>query len=251
MYRFKLILILIGMVFCMAAIGGDAVEDHARVSDQRLRVHVADKRGEPMATPSNGADKAARRAGGPRLAKPRVEPVQKEAWTPEQKQFLEPLERSGRLYNVFKTMANHPDLANDWMTFATYILRRNSLNPRDREILILRIGWLCKAEYEWGQHVRLGKRAGLSDDDIRRISEGPSAAGLAEHDRLLLQATDELHDDAMVSDATWTALAKTYNTQQMMDLVFTVGQYNLVSMALNSFGVQLDEDLQGFPNTSP
>lgn len=199
-----------------------------------------------MTTPSSGADRTARRASGPRLPQPRIEPVQKEAWTPEQKEILEPLERTGRLYNVFKTMANHPDLANDWMTFATYILRRNSLPVREREILILRIGWLCKAEYEWGQHVRLGKRAGLTDDDIRRISEGPTAAGLADNDRLLLRAADELHDDAMISDATWNALAKTYNTQQMMDLVFTVGQYNLVSMALNSFGVQLDEGLEGF-----
>ena len=156
------------------------------------------------------------------------------------------MERTKRLYNVFKTMANHPDLARDWMTFATHILRRNSLGVRDREILILRIGWLCKAEYEWAQHVRLGKTAGLTDDDIRRISEGPAAQGLSDHERLLLRAADELHDDAMVSDATWKALSATYNTRQMMDLVFTVGQYNLVSMALNSFGVQLDEGLDGF-----
>jgi alkylhydroperoxidase family enzyme len=144
-------------------------------------------------------------------------------------------------------MANHPELARDWMTFATHILRRNSLPPRDREILVLRIGWLCNAEYEWAQHVRIGKRDGLTGDDIRRIGEGPQAAGLSEHDRLLLTAVDELHEDAFVSDATWQALAKSYSTEQMMDLVFTVGQYNLVSMALNSFGVQLDEGLEGFP----
>ena len=203
-----------------------------------------------MTPQHSNAGRAALRAGGPRLTRPRIEPVRKDTRTAEQQTFLEPFEQAGQLYNVFKTMANHPALARDWMTFARHILRRNSLDARDREILILRIGWLCRAEYEWAQHVRLGKAAGLSDGDIRRIAEGPTAAGLADRDRLLLQAVDELRGDAMIADATWTQLAKIYNTQQMMDLVFTVGQYNLVSMALNTFGVQLDEGLEGFPTDS-
>jgi len=196
-------------------------------------------------------DPAARRPAerprrGLRLRAPRIEPVQKDSWTAAQKALLEPMDRPGRLYNVFTTMANHPDLARDWMTFASHVLRRNSLSPRDREILILRIGWLCNAEYEWAQHVRIGKRAGLTDEDLRRIGEGPQSSGLGEHDRWLLTAVDELHGDAFICDATWNALAKVYTTEQMMDLVFTVGQYNLVSMALNSFGVQLDAGLEGF-----
>ena len=181
-----------------------------------------------------------------RPKKPRIETVKREAWTPAQRELLEPLEKSGRLYNIFQTLANHPELQRQWMTFATYILRNNTLPPRDREILILRIGWLCEAEYEWAQHVKIGKRAGLTDDEIRQIQQGHAAPAWSEHDRLLLAATDELHADACISDATWQALAKTYDTRQMMDVVFTVGQYNLVSMALNSFGVQLDEGLKGF-----
>jgi alkylhydroperoxidase family enzyme len=194
----------------------------------------------------NLAQRGARVNAKSRPAKPRVEPVQKQSWTEAQRAILEPYERQGRVWNVFATIANHAELARDWLTFATYILQRNSLPPRDREILILRIGWLCQAEYEWAQHVRIGKRVGLTDVDIEHIRQGPQAAGLSELDRLLLAATDELHADACVSDATWSALSKTYDTRQMMDLVFTVGQYNLVSMALNSFGVQLDEGLEGF-----
>ena len=182
-----------------------------------------------------------------RLSRPRIEPVKKEAWTDAQRAILEPIDNRGRMYNVHSTIANHPKLARDWLTFATYVLRDNSLPPRDREVLILRIGWLCHAEYEWAQHARIGKRAGLTDDDLKWIAEGPQAAGLGEHDRLLLTAVDELHADAFITDATWNGLAKTYSTQQMMDVVFTVGEYNLVSMALNSFGVQLDEGLTGFP----
>jgi 4-carboxymuconolactone decarboxylase len=199
------------------------------------------------ATNPDDAKKSPRRP--PRLAKPRIPPVQKEHWTEAQKAILEPMEKQGRLYNVFMTMANHPDLARDWLTFGGHILgrNRNTVPPRDREILILRIGWLCGAEYEWAQHVRVGKRVGLSDEDLEHIRGGPDAPGVSKHDRLLLKAVDELHHDSFISDETWNALAETFDTKQMMDLVFTVGQYNLVSMALNSFGVQLDPGLEGFP----
>src|SRR5262249_689871 len=119
-----------------------------------------------------------KQAKGSRPAKPRIEPVSKEAWNDQQREMLEPMERAGRLYNVFKTMANHPPLANDWLTFGGHVLRRNTLSPREREMVILRIGWLCKAEYEWGQHVRIGKQSGLTDDDIKKIMAGPDAEGL-------------------------------------------------------------------------
>ncbi len=184
----------------------------------------------------------------PRISKPRVEALHDEdAWTQPQRDLLAPLSRNGRLYNIYATLANHPALAKDWMTFASHVLRRSSLPARDREFLILRTGWLCKAEYEWAQHVRIGRTAGLTEADIANIMKGPAAPGLAPHDKLLLQAVDELHQEKFLSDATWNALAKTYDTLKMMDLVFTVGQYTLVSMALNSFGVQLDEGFEGFP----
>ena len=131
------------------------------------------------------------------------------------------------------------------MVFANHVLAKSTLPPREREIAILRIGWLCQAEYEWGQHVVIGKEVGLTSEEIERIKIG-SEANWSEHDSLLIKAADELHGDAFVTDETWSALKKTYSDQQMMDLVFTCGQYNLVSMALNSFGVQLDDDISGF-----
>ena len=92
-----------------------------------------------------------------------------------------------------------------------------------------------------------GKSVGVTDRDVQHIMNGPSASGLADNDRLLLQAADELHGDAHISDVTWNALSSIYTTEQMMDLVFTVGTYNLLLMAFNSFGVQLDEGFKGFP----
>jgi len=193
----------------------------------------------------------AQNVGAQRLAQPRIVPVAKDAWTDAQREILEPLEAQGRAWNVFTTMANHPALAKDWLQFGAHILSRSTLPAREREILILRIGWLCRSEYEWAQHARIGKAAGLTDVNLQQIMDGPDATGVADHDRLLMQAVDQLHEDAFIADDTWATLAKTYNTQQMMDLVFTVGQYNMVSMALNSFGVQLDPGLRGFPPHGP
>jgi len=151
---------------------------------------------------------------------------------------------NGEVVNIFRVLMQNPKLARSWSRFAGYILGGQSLPARDREILILRIGWLNQAAYEWEQHVRIGKAAGLTDDEIDRISKGPKA-GWNKHDVALVQAADDLYENSVVSDETWKQLSERFNTEQMMDAVFTVGQYNLVSWALNSFGVPLDDYLPG------
>lgn len=181
-----------------------------------------------------------------RLSKPRIEPLPEAQWTGEAEELLQQAGRGGQVFNIFRTLAHHPKLMKRWTVFGNHILSKSTLDPRERELVILRIGWLCQAEYEWGQHVVIGKSCGLSDEEIRRIQDGPTVPGWDPFDALLLRATDELHDDAMIGDATWKELSERYNTQQLMDLVFTVGQYNLVSMALNTFGVQLDDGIEGF-----
>ena len=156
-------------------------------------------------------------------------------------------EKSGRIINLFPTLARHEKLLKRWLVFARHILGKSSLPARAREILILRIGWLCQAEYEWGQHVKIGKEIGLTDDEIQGIMDGPDSKRWNVFDATLLRAVDELYSDSFISDLTWKALTERYNTQQLLDLVFTVGQYNLVSMALNTLGVQLEDDTKGFP----
>jgi 4-carboxymuconolactone decarboxylase len=150
----------------------------------------------------------------------------------------------GRDINLFKVMMHHPELTRRWAVFAGHVLRKQSLPARERELLILRIGWLNQAEYEWAQHVEIAKRVGITEEEIERVKEGPKARWPAE-DSALLQAVDDLYEHSVVSDTTWAALAARYSTAQMMDLVFTIGQYNLVSWALNSFGVPLDDYLPG------
>ena len=150
----------------------------------------------------------------------------------------------GRDLNIFRVMMSHPDLTRRWTVFAGHVLRKQTLPVRERELLILRIGWLNQAEYEWAQHVEIAKRGGITDAEIERVKTGP-AAGWNAHEAALLQAADDLYENSVVSDATWATLAVKYSTEEMMDVVFTIGQYNLVSWALNSFGVPLDDFLPG------
>jgi len=105
-----------------------------------------------------------------------------------------------------------------WLPFARYIFGESSLPPRERELLTLRIGWLCQSEYEFGQHTVIGKSAGLTDEEIKRITEGPKAPAWDPFDATLLRAVDELHADAFIPDATWNALAKRYNTYKASDV---------------------------------
>jgi alkylhydroperoxidase family enzyme len=182
-----------------------------------------------------------------KLSKPRISPLTEAEWTEEQRQVLESFHREGQVYNVLGTLARHWEAWKKFGVWGNHVMGATStLPPREREILILRIGWLCQAEYEWGQHVVFGKKAGLMDAEIARIKEGPDAEGWDPFDATLLRAADELHTDAFISNATWAALSERYNTEQLMDVVFAVGQYNLVSMALNTFGVQLDKEVKGF-----
>jgi len=163
---------------------------------------------------------------------------------------LAPIAAAGPVYNIVSTLAQHPDLYRAWSGFATYILERSTLPPRHRELVILRTGWLCRSEYEFAQHRRLAHAVGLSDAEIDRVTLGPDAPGWSGFEAVLLHAADEMHDQRTITDATWQALAMQYDTHQLMDLVFTAGEYNLVSTALNTFRVPLDEGLRGFPDTS-
>ena len=182
-----------------------------------------------------------------RLNEPRVAPLSDSECSDEAREQLEALKRGGgRVLNIFRTLAHHPKLMKRWLVFGNHVLGKNSLSPRERELAILRIGWLCRAEYEWGQHAEISRAIGMSDEEIERVADGPDAAGWDPFEATLLRAVDELHEDAMISDPTWKALAERYDTKQLMDLVFTVGQYNLVSMALNTLGVQLDDGIPGF-----
>jgi 4-carboxymuconolactone decarboxylase len=183
-----------------------------------------------------------------RLKEPRVAPLPEAEWSEEARELLSMTGgvQGGRALNIFTTFARHPALMKRWLVFGTHVLFQSTFPFRERELAILRVGWLCQAEYEWGQHVLIGEQCGLTPEEIARIQRGPAAPGWSASDRALLQAVDELHADRMITDDTYRLLAEKWSTEQLMDFVFAVGQYELVSMALNTFGVQLDAGIPGF-----
>jgi len=181
-----------------------------------------------------------------RLTVPRVAPIAKDAATPEQQAML----ASRPDYNIYTTLAHHTELYSRWSPLGQFLLNGSSLPARERELVMLRMGWLCQSEYEWSQHARIAQSGiaqggpGLTAQDIKRIALGPQAQGWSPFDRTLLTMVDELRYDTQISDATWQQLRGRYSVQQVIEVLYTAAQYQLVSMALNSLGVQLDPVLK-------
>ena len=188
----------------------------------------------------------AQSTGTPPLSSPRIDRVEK-PYTAAEAAILSPRERNGEVLGVWSTCANAPRLCNAWLEFTDYLLRESSLPIRDRELLILRIGYLNQGAYEWAAHRGLALSVGISEDELKDITIGSSADSWSEWDSALLKAAEELHEAALVSEGTWATLSRQYDKRQMMEVIFTVGQYNLVAMYLNSLGVQFEEDWIGFP----
>ena len=182
-----------------------------------------------------------------RLRQPRIQPVTEADWTDDSRPVLVANSANGTVLNVFATIARHPKLLKRWVVFAAHVLNGSTLPARERELVILRTGFLCRSGYEWAQHAAIGRAAGLTDAEIVRLTQGSAAHGWTDSDRALLQATEQLVADHFINDGTWAELAAAWSEQQLMDLVFAVGQYTLVSMALNSFGVQLEGTTERFP----
>ena len=129
------------------------------------------------------------------------------------------------LPEIILTMLRHPDLFARQAEIGLQLLGQGALAARDRELAILRVAWLCQAPYEWGEHVHIGKSVGVSSEEVERITHGSSAPGWSDHDRAVLRAVEELHSDAMISDATWAVLTKRLDERQLIELPIVIGQY--------------------------
>ena len=176
-----------------------------------------------------------------RLKIPRIAPLNEGEGDEQQKEILSMRGRGGPTLNIFRTMVKAPDAAEAFLAWGRYILsKKSSLPAREREILILRTGFLCRSGYEFTQHTRIGLESGLTNKEIGRI-KGGADAGWSPADAALIRFADDLNRDFFVSDAVWAQAREHFSERQCMDAVFTCGQYTQVSMLLNSFGVQLDE----------
>lgn len=181
-----------------------------------------------------------------KLKEPRIAPLAEMDWPDELRELFESMRERGELLNIFTTLARHPKLFHRWMTFGGQLLFKSTLPEREREMVILRVSWLTRGEYEWAQHVRIAKEAGLTDAEIERVKLGGAAEGWSIFDGVLLRSVDELHRDYFVREGTWQVLARRYDYIQLIELLFIVGHYTLLAMVLNTLGVQLEKEVDGF-----
>ena len=181
-----------------------------------------------------------------RPASPRIPPVADTERDPETTELLGTVGMpAGPAAHIFTTLVRHPGLFRRWMPFAGKLLA-GKLPAHDRELVILRTGWQCRSEYEWGQHVLIAQRDGVTLDEIRPRLGRARRAGLGRLRRDAARAADELHDDSCISAATWAQLAARYDDRLLIELVMLVGHYHLVAFTLNSLGVQREAGVPGF-----
>jgi len=144
--------------------------------------------------------------------------------------------------NICATLARNPDLFRKWLGFSGKLLA-GALTPRARELVILRVAWLCKSDYEWAHHARIGHRCGLTKADLHQIMFGPDSELWSTEEGALLRSVDELHFASAISDDTWDILAKAFDEVRLIELLMLIGHYQTVAFAANSLRVELEDDV--------
>lgn len=152
-----------------------------------------------------------------------------------------------RIPEYMRTMVKHPGIFRCHMEMGTAIFK-GAIPARERELAVLRVGWMCRAPYEWGEHVDISKRYGVTDAEVERVTQGSRAPGWSAHDAAILRGVEELIDDQAISDATWATLAQSWNEQQLIEFPMMVGQYVATAFVQNSLRMALAGDNPGLSN---
>ena len=180
-------------------------------------------------------------------AAPRISPLPEAERSAEQRAIAAEFAPLG-MDNAVGTYLRHPKLAANILPFFRYTATASTLPARDRELVALRTAWLTRSEYLWAHHASAARKAGLTDADLKRIAVGPGAKEWNAFDATLLRTADELHVDTFVSDATWNALTKRYDVNQMIDLVYGIGDFTMHADTFNTLGVEIE---RGFKDRLP
>ena len=169
---------------------------------------------------------------------PRLHPLTDTERTPQQQRLID---QAGGELRVFTTLARHPALFEDFLPLGGRLLHRSALSGREREILILRTAFGCRADYEWAQHHRIATAIGVEPEVIAAL--GQQTPALSPGDALLARAADELVHEHRLSDTSWGALTERFSEVQLIELCMLVGSYAMLAGTLNSMQVQPEPGL--------
>jgi len=176
-------------------------------------------------------------------SRPRVAPLPETQWTDTHRQLVAKYARDGHADNALRTLLNVPEIVDGVMPYTNYLAEESTLSPRHRELLILRVAWLCASDSLWATHAARARSAGLTSAEIKNVAQGPETKGWDPFEATLLRLADQLFRNSSMADATWQALAAKYDMFHLMDAVETVGHFTMLSMIYNSLGVQPDGNL--------
>jgi alkylhydroperoxidase family enzyme len=182
------------------------------------------------------------------MEQPRVAPLPEADWTPEARDLLlrpVPGREHAPVSTFLATMARHFELLQRWASFSVAITRKGHLPGRERELAILRTGWLCQGAYEWGHHVQIARRAGVTAEEIEQVIAGPDHHAWSPFDAAIIRSVDELRSAGAISDATWARLGERLDEQQLIELPLLIGHYHGVAWVQNSLRTPLDPGLEG------
>lgn len=181
---------------------------------------------------------------------PRIEPLPQDALGEDSIELVRTVRAGAGVFEMaavpeyMRTMIRHPELFRCHMEMGTALFN-GRIPPREREIAVLRVGWLCRAPYEWGQHVNIARRVGLTGEEIERTRQGSAAPGWSEHEAAILRGVEELIADKALSDATWETLARTWDEAQLIEFPMMVGQYVATAFVQNSLRIRLEDGNPG------
>ncbi|MGB8364446.1 MAG: carboxymuconolactone decarboxylase family protein [Rhizomicrobium sp.] len=182
---------------------------------------------------------------------PRIPPLKRSEWTDEARDVFAVMGgaeawEQGPPYGIISIFAQHPSLTRPFLTYARHLLTKSILPDRVRELIVLYVGWTCKSEYEWASHLREGLRSGaINAADIDAIKQGPDSSHWSDSERALLRAVDQMRSSYSLDDEMWAALAEQFDHRQMMELVFAIGTYMMLSMVTNSLRIPLEGGAEG------
>jgi 4-carboxymuconolactone decarboxylase len=177
----------------------------------------------------------------------RVKLVEKEQADPKIEELFQKLEDQNiPVLNLFKAMGNCPRIGRNFIRLGNSILNPEFIDPKLRELAILRVGNLLKSEYEFTKHVTIGMEAGVAEDQIDELSNWASSKKFTDIERAVLQYTDEVTLNVKVSDSTFANLKKFFDDQAIVKLTAAIGYYGMVSRILVALQIELEPGEKAF-----
>jgi alkylhydroperoxidase family enzyme len=155
----------------------------------------------------------------------------------------------GEPAGTIAALAHAPNLMGPFLGWAAELALNGTLPKRDHELLAMRASYNCRSEFEWGEHAQFCRREGMTDVEIDRIAAGPDAAGWEAHESALLRAADDLHASSTISEDTWSVLASHYDAGQLVEALYVVGQYTMLSFVANALGISGPPSLDRLPGS--